>query len=139
MIKKEDLFSGAWLRSKVTGAYAQVKEIKGGSFLVLVRQCQTKQSWFHLDDDWEYVPLSDDVLSELGFVREGAVSHLNYGTFSISVLHRQANKLQLVIYENEHHPMINVSIRFLHQLQLAFKLCEIDKEIRLKPSSSWQH
>lgn len=127
MLTTKDIFMGAWMRNKTTGDYVQVI---------------SEAIWQEAQKQCEPIPITTPVLKKLGFVRNGAASYLYVGTFTISMIHFDSQKHQLVIFGSDrtYQPMLNIDIRYFHHLQLAFILCGVDIPIDLNSGNrKWQH
>ena len=77
------------------------------------------------------IPLTDDILKKYGFRREGGASYWHDGEHDATILFWNKDKTELIISSSEVTPQIRLNIRFVHQLQDAMRLVEINKEIEL--------
>lgn len=139
---KIDVFYGAWLRQRSSGFCARITEVHKGVFYVFGRQCQSKAIWYLTDTDWEFVPLSDSkVLKKIGFERTGCVCSMTIGNYMLQLFHWNPTRIQLVIPDPERpsNTLVNIYIRYVHEFQLALKLCKIQFEFSLDEPVSWQH
>ena len=80
----------------------------------------------------EPVLLTDAILKANGFNREGGASYWHEGDRDACILHWSEDKKQLVIGSPCDDCMVKMNVRYVHELQHAFRLAGIDKEIKLE-------
>lgn len=73
----------------------------------------------------EPIPLTREILEKIGFVEKEFYSELIVGDFRIMC------DLHNVCIQHNNHVDLDIPIEYLHELQHAFRLCRIDKEIEL--------
>ena len=100
--------------------------------------CEIRERMVMLDyndlydyDEIEPIPLIDAILKANGFNREGGVSYWHKGDRDACVLHWSEDKKQIVIGSPCDDFMVKMNVRYVHELQHAFRLAGIDKEIKL--------
>lgn len=80
----------------------------------------------------EPVLLTDAILKANGFNREGGASYWHEGDRDACILYWSEDKEQLVIGSPCDDCMVKMNVRYVHELQHAFRLAGIDKEIKLE-------
>ena len=80
----------------------------------------------------EPVLLTDAILKANGFYREGGASYWHEGDRDACILYWSEDKEQLVIGSPCDDCMVKMNVRYVHELQHAFRLVGIDKEIKLE-------
>ena len=80
----------------------------------------------------EPVLLTDAILKANGFNREGGASYWHEGDRDAYILYWSEDKEQLVIGSPCDDCMVKMNVRYVHELQHAFRLAGIDKEIKLE-------
>ena len=80
----------------------------------------------------EPIQITDAILKANGFNREGGASYWHEGDRYACVLHWSEDKKQLVIGSPCDDCMVKMNVRYVHELQHAFRLAGIDKEIKLE-------
>ena len=135
-MKATDLMIGDWVRVKRTQKIVKVKEVR--------------QSCIYTEDNgYEYnevepIPLTNDILIRNGFssLTDEMFSACETETYSnqelkiyLSHIGCEYNPVQLVVYMG-YEPQERVVLRmmpcqYVHELQHAFRLCKIKKEIKL--------
>lgn len=80
----------------------------------------------------EPVLLTDAILKANRFNREGGASYWHEGDRDACILYWSEDKEQLVIGSPCDDCMVKMNIRYVHELQHAFRLAGIDKEIKLE-------
>ena len=80
----------------------------------------------------EPVLLTDAILKANGFNREGGASYWHEGDRDACILYWSEDKEQLVIGSPCDDCMVKINVRYVHELQHAFRLAGIDKEIKLE-------
>lgn len=119
---KEELMIGDWVYNTHNRQNEQVAEI--GSGLVMLAYNDLYEY-----DEIEPIPLTDAILKANGF----EYHHKNFAALS----HVHPFQLEMVEWPDENGIglwMIGglFKIRYVHELQHAMKLCDIDKEIKLE-------
>ena len=76
-------------------------------------------------DYLEPIPLTREILEKIGFVEKEFFSELIVGDYRIIC------DLHNVCIQHNEHVDLDAPIEYLHELQHAFRLCKIDKEIKL--------
>ena len=121
-MKANELMIGDWVYNTHNRQNEQVQEI--GSGLVMLAYNDLYEY-----DEIEPIPLTDEILKANGF----EYHHKNFAALS----HVHPFQLKMVEWPDENGIglwMIGglFKIRYVHELQHAMKLCEIDKEIKLE-------
>lgn len=80
---------------------------------------------------FEPIPLTTEILEKNGFKREGGASYWHEGGRDACVIHWGNGKEQLIIGSPCDDCMVKMNVRFIHELQHAFRLVGIEKEIVL--------
>ena len=80
----------------------------------------------------EPIQITDAILKANGFNREGGASYWHESDRDACILHWSEDKKQLVIGSPCDDCMIKMNVRYVHELQHAFRLAGIDKEIKLE-------
>lgn len=120
----EELMIGDWVKFKNSDLCHQVYAVQGKSVKV------DKQYW-HKDDNLHPIPLTGEILKANGFNREGGASYWHEGDRDACILHWNKDKDQLVIGSPCDECMVKMNVRYVHELQHAFKLAGIDFNIKL--------
>ena len=101
--------------------------------------CEIRERMVMLDyndlydyDDIEPVPLTDAILKANGFNHRGGASYWHEGDRDACILHWSEDKEELVIGSLHDDYMIKMNVLYVHELQHAFRLAGIDKEIKLE-------
>lgn len=76
-------------------------------------------------DELAPIPLTREILEKMGFVEKEFYSELIVGDYRIIC------DLHNVCIQHNGHVDLDIPIEYLHELQHAFRLCKIDKEIEL--------
>ena len=76
-------------------------------------------------NDIEPVFITPEILEKIGFVEKEFYSELIVGDYRIIC------DLHNVCIQRNGHVVLDAPIEYLHELQHAFRLCKIDKEIKL--------
>ncbi len=98
---------------------------------------------FLRDEIWLPIPLTKEILEKIGFVNDyyeevcvadyGYIKHdgytLTYKNEEVDAIITWCNGC--VSITTEHGDDVQITIKYLHELQHAFKLCRIDKKIEL--------
>jgi hypothetical protein len=121
----KELMIGDWVYNTNNRQNEQVAEI--GSGLVMLAR----------NDMYEYneiepIPLTDEILKANGFKREGGASYWHEGGHHACILYWNEDKTELVIGSQWDDCMVKMNVRYVHELQHAFRLLGIDKEITLE-------
>ena len=77
------------------------------------------------------IPLTDKILFKYGFRREGGVAYWHDDHIDACILYWNKDKMELIINDNEITPRIRIDVLYVHQLQDAMRLVEINKEFEL--------
>ena len=80
---------------------------------------------------FEPIPLTQEILEKNGFKREGGASYWREGGRDACVIHWSKDKEQLIIGSPCDDCMVKMNVRYVHELQHAFRLAGIEKEIVL--------
>ena len=80
----------------------------------------------------EPIQITDAILKANGFNREGGASYWHEGDRDACILYWSEDKEQLVIGSPCDDCMVKMNVRYVHELQHAFRLAGIDKEIKLE-------
>ena len=80
----------------------------------------------------EPIQITDAILKANGFNREGGASYWHEGDRDACILYWSEDKEQLVIGSPCDDCMVKMNVRYVHELQHAFWLAGIDKEIKLE-------
>lgn len=86
---------------------------------------------FYPCDSFSPIPLTQEILEKIGFNREGGASYWHEGDLGACVLHWSKDKEQLIIGSPCDDCMVKMNVRYVHELQHAFRLAGIEKEIVL--------
>ena len=117
---------------KVNGYVTRVKDIvhldKEDYYVV---GCTTLENRY-IPVCYEPIPLTGDILKANGFNREGGASYWHEGDRDACILHWSKDKDQLVIGSPCDECMVKMNVRYVHELQHAFRLAGIDYEIKLE-------
>lgn len=136
-METKELMIGDWVRIK------EDVELKAYNLYVGIRpgQCiKVEELWnsgiifeksCHIfTDAIEPIPLTNEILKTNGLVRDGGASCSK--TLNVCIIHRNKHRLQLIIGYPWDDCMIKTDVRYVHELQHAFRLAGIDKEIKLE-------
>lgn len=77
----------------------------------------------------EPIHLTPEILEKNGFYREGCASYWHEGDHDASILHWSKDKNQLIVGSPCDDYMVKMNVRYIHELQHAFRLAGIEKEI----------
>ena len=124
-MKSEELMIDDWVYNTHNRQNEQVAEI--GSGLVMLAYNDLYEY-----DEIEPIPLTDAILKTNGFNREGGASYWHEGDRDACILYWSEDKKQLVIGSPCDDCMVKMNVRYVHELQHAFRLAGIDKEIKLE-------
>lgn len=83
-------------------------------------------------DEIQPIPLTDAILKANGFNREGGVSYWHEGGRDASIIYWSKEKTELIIGCSHDDYFVKMPVRYVHELQHAFRLAGIDKEIKLE-------
>ena len=98
---------------------------------------------FLRDEIWLPIPITPEILEKIGFVNdyyeEGCVADYGYIKHDGYTLTYKNEEVDAIItwcngcvsITTEHGDDVQITIKYLHELQHAFKLCRIKKEIEL--------
>ena len=79
----------------------------------------------------EGIPLTAAVCKKIGFKREGGVSYLHQGKFSLALFHWNEHRTELVISGDKVTHILDIDISAVHEFQHALDVCGITIEITL--------
>ena len=92
-----------------------------------------KEEWPHASYvEIEPIPLTDAILEANGFRREGGASYWTKGKNSAVIFYWNQERTELLIGSPSDECMIKLNVRYVHELQHAFRLAGIDKEFILE-------
>lgn len=83
-----------------------------------------------IDDEWCGIPITPEILEKNGFER-GSDNLFSYGKGMYVMMWSKGHYSVGQIFGNWSAFVEFAEIRFIHELQHALRLCEIDKEIEL--------
>ena len=124
-MKAKELMIGDWVMNTHNRKPEQVCEI-------MERLVMLDFNDLYDYDEIEPIPLTDEILRVNGFRREGGTSHWYEGDRNVCILHWSKDKEQLVIGYPSDDCMIMMNVRYIHELQHAFRLAGIDKDIKVE-------
>lgn len=90
--------------------------------------------------EWEPIPLNEEILEQNGFVnvssswdREHGIVHFRLGCRKRHTIFIDDDRFGINLYKGVfvYHDSVIYGIRYVHQLQNAMTICNIDKEITL--------
>ena len=120
-----ELMIDDWVYNTHNRQNEQIAEI--GSGLVMLAYNELYEY-----DEIEPIPLTDEILKANGFNREGGASYWHEGGHHACILYWNEEKVQLIIGSPYEDCMVKMNVRYVHELQHAFRLACIDKEIKLE-------
>lgn len=94
-----------------------------------------QRNGYYISSDVELLepaPLTGAILKANGFNREGGASYWHEGGHHACILYWNEDKVQLIIGSPYEDCMVKMNVRYVHELQHAFRLLGIDKEIKLE-------
>lgn len=124
-MKATELMIGDWVMNTYNRKPEQVCEIRE-------RMVMLDYNDLYDYDEIEPIPLTCEILKANGFNREGGASYWHEGDRDACILHWSEDKEQLVIGSPCDDCMVKMNVRYVHELQHAFRLAGIDKEIKLE-------
>lgn len=125
--KVTDLMVGDWIHNNDTNDNRQIWPIAYQTTSPIKGMVATLE-----DCNCEPVPLTDAILKANGFHREGGVSYWHEGGRDASIIYWSKEKTELIIGCPSDDYFVKMPVRYVHELQHAFRLAGIDKEIKLE-------
>lgn len=124
-MKPTELMIFDWVYNTHNRKPEQVAEI--GSGLVML----------DYNDLYEYneiepIPLTGEILKANGFRREGGASYWHEGDRDSCILHWSKDKTELIVGCPSDDYFVKMPVRYVHELQHAFRLAGIDYKIKLE-------
>lgn len=131
-MKANELMIGDWVINKpVSDIPVQIEQINEQT-VYYKRRKGYKGYWSSGVELLEPVPLTGAILKANGFNREGGASYWHEGGYNACILYWNEEKVQLIIGSPCDDCMVKMNVRYVHELQHAFRLLGIDKEIKLE-------
>ena len=132
-MKANELMIGDWV--DFYHPYEPEKKIVTRHRVTEIFECGLVGICNHLNpvhaDHIEPVEITPEILERNGFNREGGASYWHEGDRDACILHWSKDKEQLIIGSPCDDCMVQMNVRYIHELQHALRLCGIDKEITL--------
>ena len=125
ILDSKDLMVGDWVYNTFNKQNERVQEIRDKGVMLDYND-------IYEYDEIEPIPLTDAILKTNGFNREGGASYWHEGDRDACILYWSEDKEQLVIGSPCDDCMVKMNVRYVHELQHAFRLVGIDKEIKLE-------
>ena len=101
--------------------------------------CEIRERMVMLDyndlydyDEIEPIPLTGEILRANGFRRKGGASYWHEGGRDACILHRSKDREQLFVGSPSDDCIVQMKVRYIHELQHAFRLAGIDKDIKME-------
>lgn len=126
--KVTDLMVGDWIHNNYTNENYQL----WNAFFSQATNFDKRMDATLEDCNCEPVPLTDEILKANGFHREGGVSYWHEGGRDASIIYWSKEKTELIIGCSSDDYFVKMPVRYVHELQHAFRLAGIDKEIKLE-------
>ena len=126
--KVTDLMVGDWIRNNYTNDNYKLWP----SFFSQATDFGKRKDATLEDINCEPVPLTDEILNVNGFNRKGGVSYWHEGGRDASIIYWSKEKTELIIGCPSDDYFVKMPVRYVHELQHAFRLAGIDKEIKLE-------
>jgi hypothetical protein len=124
-MRAKELMIDDWVYNTHNRQNEQVAEI--GSGLVMLAYNDLYEY-----EEIEPIPLNDVILKANGFNREGGASYWHEGGRDASIIYWSKEKTELIIGCPSDDYFVKMPVRYVHELQHAFRLAGIDKEIKLE-------
>ncbi len=124
-MQAKELMIGDWVKMyNGKGEYLDNTQVN----MVMLDLLEQEQAVMRL----EPLPLTDAILKANGFRREGGASYWHEGDRDASILYWNKDRTELIVGSPCDECMVKINVRYVHELQHAFRLAGIDKEIKLK-------
>ena len=118
-MKAQDLMIGDWVRPLNVNSPFQIVEI-GPDYI-----CNYSDTAIWVLDEIEPIPITAEILEKNGFIYNDIPFVLAWEQFGLSIYGTHGN------YRINCGQNVGMDVSYVHQLQHALRLCQIEKEIQL--------